>query len=165
MTVTVRLARPDEHAAIGRIADEAYAVYREVAGDDAYRAELRDVAGRAAVCPVYIALDEAGSPIGTATYVPGPDNALAEDEREGEAGIRMLAVDPAARGRGAGTALTRALVERARADGRERIVLLTLPDMQAAHRIYERLGFRRAPTRDWEPEPGLRLLSYELDLR
>ncbi len=30
--------------------------------------------------------------------------------------------------------------------------------------IVERLGFRRAPDRDWRPEPGVNLIGYELDL-
>lgn len=164
MAVTVREARPEEYAAIGELTVAAYSIFPEVA-DPGYLAELRDVAGRAAVCPVYVALDEAGRVVGGATYVPGPDNPLAESERSGEAGIRMLAVAPAAQGRGVGTALARALVGRARAEGRRGIALLSLPAMTGAHRLYQRLGFRRAPDRDWEPEPGLILLGFELDLQ
>lgn len=33
-----------------------------------------------------------------------------------------------------------------------------------AQRLYERLGYRRAPARDFEPVPGIRLEGYELDL-
>jgi hypothetical protein len=36
--------------------------------------------------------------------------------------------------------------------------------MQSAHRIYERLGFERTPERDWEPVPGVSLVTYRLDL-
>jgi hypothetical protein len=36
--------------------------------------------------------------------------------------------------------------------------------MTAAHRLYERLGFMRAPERDWKPVPEVRLISYELAL-
>jgi ribosomal protein S18 acetylase RimI-like enzyme len=163
MTVTIREARPEEYEAIGELTVAAYSIFPEVA-DAAYLAELRDVAGRAAVSPVYAALDDAGRVVGGATYVHGPDTPLAESERPGEAGIRMLAVAPEAQGQGVGTALARALVERATRDGRRGVALLSLPAMTAAHRIYERLGFRRAPDRDWEPEPGLLLLGFELDL-
>ena len=34
--------------------------------------------------------------------------------------------------------------------------------MTSAHRVYERLGFTRAPEDDWSPEPGVRLLAYVL---
>jgi len=161
--VTVREARPEEYQAIGEVTVAAYSIFPEVA-HRGYVAELRDVAGRAAVCPIYVALDDGGRVVGGATYVPGPGSLLAESEGPGEAGIRMLAVAPSAQGQGIGTALARALVDRARADGRRGIALLSLPAMFAAHRVYERLGFRRAPDRDWEPEPGLLLLGYELDL-
>ena len=45
-----------------------------------------------------------------------------------------------------------------------RLVLSTQSGMHAAHRIYRRLGFVRTPERDWEPVPGLGLLTYALEL-
>ncbi|MDX6549921.1 MAG: hypothetical protein QOJ31_605 [Gaiellales bacterium] len=36
--------------------------------------------------------------------------------------------------------------------------------MQAAHRLYERLGFRRSPESDMIVESGLALRSYVFDL-
>ena len=42
------------------------------------------------------------------------------------------------------------------------MVLSTDPRMTAAHRLYERLGFRRLPERDWTPVPGIDLLVYAL---
>jgi hypothetical protein len=36
--------------------------------------------------------------------------------------------------------------------------------MRVAHRVYERLGFRRAPERDWSPVPGIELLAFVLAL-
>lgn len=101
------------------------------------------------------------------TFVPagGP---MAEVSRDGEAEIRMLAVAKDARGRGVGTALVRACVDRARATaGCGAVVLSTQRTMRSAHRIYERLGFTRDPARDWNPVPHLddiMLLSYELTL-
>jgi hypothetical protein len=37
--------------------------------------------------------------------------------------------------------------------------------MRAAHRIYERLGFRRVPGRDWSPAPGIDLLTFVFNAR
>ena len=165
MGVTVREARSEEFDAIAEVTVAAYASFPETADDPEYVAEQRDVRGRAAVCPIYVAIDEeTGEVVGGATYVPGPDNPWAETEREGEAGIRMLAVAPDAQGRGIGTALTQALLERARGEGKRGVALLTLPAMTAAQRMYERLGFRRAPDRDWEFQPGSMLIGYVLDL-
>lgn len=162
--IVVRPVAPGEHAIAGEIVASAYLVFPEVATDEAYLAELRDVTGRAAVVPVLVAVDESsGKVLGTVTYVPGP-GPLAESEGADEAGIRMLAVVPEARGRGAGRRLVEACLERARTDGRRRVVLYTLPAMTAAHALYRDLGFERDPARDWEYEPGKKLLSFALAL-
>jgi len=164
MTAIVREAMPSEYERIGDLTVAAYSIFPETADDSGYIDELRDVAGRARACPVYVALDAAsGEVIGGATYVPGPGTPLSELEREGEAGIRMLAVAPEAQGKGAGTALLEALIARARADGRQGMALYTLPAMTAAHRLYERYGFRPEPARDWQFDPGLLLLAYSVD--
>ena len=76
----------------------------------------------------------------------------------------MLAVDPAARGRGVATLLVRACLERARAAGASRVVICTSTTMLVAHRLYQRLGFTRLPDRDWSPSEGVQLLAYVHDL-
>lgn len=164
MTIAVREALPGEHARLGDLVVAAYRSLPEF-DEPVYEAELRDVARRAREAVVLAALDtETGAVVGCATYVPGPDSPWAELLEPGEVGIRMLAVDPGARSRGAGTALTRACVDRARAEGRRRVVLHTLPFMTDAQRIYRKLGFREIPERDWEPVPGIFLLAFGLDL-
>jgi ribosomal protein S18 acetylase RimI-like enzyme len=55
-------------------------------------------------------------------------------------------------------------VDRARELGLTGVALSTQPSMGPAHRVYERLGFTRAPERDWQPVPGIRLLAYRLRL-
>src|SRR6185437_9111082 len=84
-----------------------------------------------------------------------------------EVEFRMLATLPAARGRGVGETLVRACIERARAAGAPRLVLSTGPEMTAAHRLYERLGFVRVPERDWRPRPEMKelLRAYVLPLQ
>jgi ribosomal protein S18 acetylase RimI-like enzyme len=164
MTFDVREIRPDEYDVLGAITVAAYLTVGED-GQDGYLDVVRDVRRRAASCPVLVAVDD-GRILGGVTYVPGPGTPYSESEREGEAGFRMLAVDPAGgQGRGAGRALVQACIDRARDERRSRIVLLTRPRMTAAHRLYLEMGFRRAPERDWEPEPGLELLGFELDLQ
>ena len=44
------------------------------------------------------------------------------------------------------------------------MVLSTDPGMRAAHRLYERFGFTRAPERDWSPVPGVDLIAFALNL-
>ncbi len=142
----------------------AYDAVGALEGDDDYVPELRDVARRVREAVVFAAFDEpSGVPLGCVTYVAGPDNAWAEHLRDGEASIRMLAVDPPAQGRGVGTALVDACLARARADGRRAVFLHSLPVMAGAQRIYERAGFRRVQERDWV-FPGFLLMGFVLDL-
>ena len=159
--VTIREARPGEYEAVGALTVAGYRTLGDDALDD-YAAELADVAGRAAICPVAVASGGDGRLLGTVTYVPGPDSPLAESERDGEAGFRMLAVAPDARGRGVGRLLVAWCVARARADGRSGLAILTRPTMVAAHRLYESLGFERDPERDWEYAPGRWLWALAL---
>lgn len=57
--------------------------------------------------------------------------------------IEDVVVDDAARGRGVGSALTRAAMERADQAGARTIDLTSRPSRHAANRLYERLGFQR----------------------
>ncbi len=168
MDIVIRQAEPGEYDTLGEITAQAYLGdgLLDFGESDAYLGELRDVAKRAAAAEVLVAVAEGGV-LGGVTFVPsgGP---MADIARPGEAEIRMLAVARAARGRGAGEALVRACLDRARAtEGCVRLVLSTQRTMHAAHRVYERLGFVRTPERDWNPLPHLddiTLLTYELTL-
>ncbi|TXS53416.1 GNAT family N-acetyltransferase [Streptomyces sp. uw30] len=168
MDIAIRPAAPGEFDALGEITARAYLHdgLLDFGESDEYLGELRDVAKRAAAAEVLAAVAD-GRLLGGVTFVPsgGP---MADLAGSGEAEIRMLAVDRAARGRGVGEALVRACVDRARTtEGCVRIVLSTQSTMHSAHRIYERLGFVRTPERDWNPIPHLddiTLLTYELTL-
>ncbi|MFJ8534605.1 GNAT family N-acetyltransferase [Streptomyces sp. NPDC093591] len=168
MDVTIRQVEPGEYQALGEITAQAYLQdgLLDFGESDEYLGELRNVAKRAAAAEVLVAAD-GDRLLGGVTFVPsgGP---MADIAGPGEAEIRMLAVSQEARGRGAGEALVRACVDRARAtEGCVRIVLSTQRTMHGAHRIYERLGFVRTPERDWNPIPALddiTLLTYELTL-
>jgi ribosomal protein S18 acetylase RimI-like enzyme len=162
--VQVRSARPEEYAAAGALTVRAYVVDGFTQPESPYVSQLADAARRASEAELYVAVDRADRLLGAVTFAP-PDSSYAEITGPGEAGFRMLAVDPTARGRGVGEALVRACIGRAAALGCSVLRLSTLPDMTAAHRLYQRLGFYRTPDLDWEPMPGDRLLTYALDLR
>ena len=161
--MTVRPVRPEEHETLAALTVSAY---RRLLGDDmdgGYAAELAGVATRAALVDVLVAVDDQGRLEGGITYIPGP-GPMAWFDGPDEAGMRMLAVDPAAQGRGVGARLVAACLDRAGAAGKARVLLHTTAPMTAAHRLYERAGFRRDPDRDEVLEGGLLLLAYVLDL-
>ncbi|MET8507921.1 GNAT family N-acetyltransferase [Streptomyces sp. NPDC004787] len=168
MDFTIRAVRPEEHEALGELTAHAYLAdgFLAFGEDDDYAHLLRDVARRAAEAEVLVAVDTDGTVLGGVTFTTGSGE-WADIAEPDEAEFRMLAVAHAARGRGVGEALVRACVERARAlDGIHRLVLSTQPTMGTAHRVYGRLGFVRAPERDWKPLPDLdfTLLAYVLEL-
>src|SRR5437588_6545110 len=119
----IRPARVDEYAAIGELVVDAYATLKGGHLSDDYAAHIRDVATRAESAVVLVAMD-GGRLVGTATYVPGP-GPYAEFHDEGDAGLRRLAVDSAARGKGVGQALVEDCIEQALAADRTRLVLHT----------------------------------------
>jgi GNAT superfamily N-acetyltransferase len=165
--VEIRIVRPDEHERLGEITVVAYRAINPSHADgdlDEYEAELRDVAGRSAGADVLVAVDGDGAVLGGVTYVPGPSSPWAEFDDAEAAGIRMLAVAPESQGRGVGEALTRACIERAVVAGRTQILLHSTEWMTTAHRIYERLGFRRDPSLDWEVEGEFWLRGFRLRL-
>jgi GNAT superfamily N-acetyltransferase len=163
--ITVRPARDDELAAVGDMTVNAYRVEGYLDNDVGYDVTLRDAAARARHGHVLVAVDPHDQLLGAValfTRDAGPE--FAEQAEAGDAVVRMLVTDPAARRRGVGTALAAACIELARELGCRRVRLSTQPVMTTAHRIYERLGFRRAPELDWVPVPGIQLLGYELSL-
>ncbi|WP_089098853.1 GNAT family N-acetyltransferase [Streptomyces hyaluromycini] len=168
MDFVIREVRPAEYDALGETTAQAYLQdgLLDFGESDSYLTELKDVAKRAAAAGVLVAV-RGTTLLGGVTFVPGP-GPMADLAAPAEAEIRMLAVGRAARGQGAGEALVRACVDRARAtEGCTAVVLSTQRSMHTAHRIYERLGFVRTPERDWNPVPhldDLTLLTYQLTL-
>ena len=63
--------------------------------------------------------------------------------------IRMLAVSPAARGKGVAQALLKECINYARENGAEHIYLHSTDKMAAAIRLYEWLGFKRDRTKEF----------------
>ena len=93
--ITVRPVLPAEFAALGEL---TVAAYRAVPGGSTsagYQETLRDVATRAQDAVVLVAVAPDGALLGGVTYVPGP-GPLRGVHGADEAGIRMLAVSPAA---------------------------------------------------------------------
>ena len=84
--------------------------------------------------------------------------------RQDEASIRMLAVKPAHARRGIGRALSVACIERARADGKRAVSLHADDIMDASRGLYEELGFRRDPSRDYRPDDVTFRFCYVLEL-
>jgi ribosomal protein S18 acetylase RimI-like enzyme len=164
--VKIRQAVPGEYDDIGRLTQRAYAEY-DRPGDPLwsnYFSMLADVAGRAAFATVLVAL--AGERIvGTATVELDQTIEGSADVDPGQANFRVLAVDPAARGRGVGRRLVGACIQVARRARKDVATLHTTDEMAAAQRVYRSLGFQRDSSHDIELHPDLVLRAFRLPLR
>jgi ribosomal protein S18 acetylase RimI-like enzyme len=162
MTLVIRTARPEEYDLIGELTVAVYLKDDLINPASTYFNILRDAADRGDMAELVVA-ELAGEIVGSVAYCP-PDSPYAELAAPDEAEFRMLAVRDAVRARGIGGALIQECIDRAKSSGFTGIRLSTQRNMQAAHRIYERIGFERTPDRDWSPIPGVNLITYFLSL-
>ncbi|MFG2010260.1 GNAT family N-acetyltransferase [Micromonospora sp. NPDC048868] len=163
--LSVRRAGPADFAAVARLTVAAYEADGQLKNEHGYAAVLADVASRARDGEVLVAVDDAtGELLGSVTLVL-PGTRYAELSRAGEAEFRMLAVDPAAQGRGVGATLVEACVSRATELGCSAVVICVRDGFAAsAQRLYRRRGFVRVPELDWVPVDGVHLLGLRLEL-
>jgi len=173
MPVEVRTATPDDYAEAGAICEAAYRADGQLppvprpgqplaTGNHDYAAQLRDVAARAPHGEVLVAVD-GPEILGCVTYVRAGSR-YAELAGPGEAEFRMLAVSPAAQGRGAGAALVQACLDRAVAEGCAAVVICVRDFSAPAKRLYARFGFARDAAHDWSPVDGVVLEGLRLPL-
>ena len=165
--LTIRDARPADGPAIGALTLAAYGQYAAELPPPYWEAYRANILGTLAdVTPAaQLVAERAGRVLGAVLLYPA-----GVVSRDGAASIvqwpevRLLAVEPAARGQGVGDALMQACIQRARAVGAEALTLHTAPMMAAAMRLYARLGFEHVPALDFEPAPGLTVRGFRLTL-
>jgi ribosomal protein S18 acetylase RimI-like enzyme len=166
MTFEVREARPEEYEAAGRVTAEAYREFVEPESDSwpTYLARIADIGERASRTTILVALEK-GRVLGSLTLELEGRVADWDDDpplRPGEAHIRMLGVDPAARTRGVGASLMRKAEACAHAAGKTYLTLHTTGRMVAAQKMYASLGYERSP--DHVFPDGFVLLGYRKEL-
>jgi ribosomal protein S18 acetylase RimI-like enzyme len=162
-TFQIRDARDDEHAAIRALTWAAYAEYATIMTPPAWAGLEQALRQALDADAIRIVAERDGALVGSVMlFAPSAASYGAPEARSSVPELRLLAVAPEARGAGVGEALVAACVARARQLGASAIGLHTSESMQAAIRIYTRMGFVRAPERDFQP-PGAELVqAYEL---
>ena len=163
---SIRPVRPDELEAVAALTVAAFQQYAPLVSPAFLRDWMSDagrIGPRLERAEVLVA-EHAGALAGTVTlYRNGEGYWMAEWPVEW-ATVRLLAVDPAARGLGIGRALVEACLERARALPAATVGLHTAGFMAAAQGLYESLGFVRVPSLDVSEEGAPEALAYRRDL-
>lgn len=166
--IQIREAREEDLDATARMMVEAYSQYAEHVPAHMwqdYADEIGDVRSRLASSTLIVA-ESGGEIVAAVTYYS--DTALSDQKGHpaGYAGIRLLAVSNAARGRGLGRLLTDECIARAKAAGNPAIALHTSDLMKVARDMYERMGFERTPEADFKPNPDSDIvaIAYKMTL-
>lgn len=173
----IREARPDDAAAIAALWTEAYVTLGGGGRRDPYEeADFRQTAARS---EIFVA-EQDGTIAGVVALFPplicaarciehtgvcSIDRTARVVAREDEAELARLAVAASARGAGIGRALAELCTQRARSAGWPAMALWSRPYQRQAHRLYESLGYERAPQRDSVDETGFERLVFRLELR
>ncbi|WP_313902477.1 GNAT family N-acetyltransferase [Arthrobacter sp. KBS0703] len=125
---------------------------------------LENVEHRGEHAEVWVA--EASGTVVAAVTLTFAGQPYSEVAVENELEFRMLAVDPAVQGGGVGRAVVRRVIEHAESFPNIRAISITSATfMERAHALYESLGFRRVPARDWYvPGEDVLLGVFRLEL-
>ena len=166
---TLRDAGPEDRApaqAVTLAAYEEYAASMPPFAWEGYRHNILETVGNPAPAE-HIVAEQYGTIVGSALLFPPmkdvtpvPGASFSNEWPE----ARLLAVLPAARGRGIARALMEACAQRALKAGFPYLTLHTSDQMQAARRLYARMGFVRFPPLDFCPMEGVVIEGYRLDL-
>ena len=164
----IRDAGPSDRGAIEAVTLAAYQQYATVmpAYWEGYRQNILATLADVPPAQQMVAEDDA-IVVGTVLLYPAGTviaNAAGAPLTQTAPEVRLLAVTPAARGRGVGAALMDECIRRARQSGARALTLHTADIMQAAMRLYKRLGFQRAAELDFQPVPGATIKGYRLSL-
>lgn len=142
MSVRLRAYIDADAPVINRLAVLAFSQYSDKYNDwPAMTKVLEKMSDMAATAEVVVA-EHDNRIVGAVGYLP-PFAAKASHFKPEWPVVRMLVVDPQARGLGAGRALTQTCVDRARRDGAPEIALHTSEMMTVALPLYLRMGFVR----------------------
>jgi GNAT superfamily N-acetyltransferase len=163
----IRDARGEERDAAREMTLSAFRQYAAVMPPprwEGYRENILATLANAASAQQIVAEKE-GIIIGSVLlYPPGTAFSTPEEVHLACPEVRLLAVAPEARGQGIGTALMMECIRRARLLGAVCLNLHTTDMMQVAMRMYERMGFVRAPELDFHPDPSVTVKAYRFQL-
>ena len=164
MAVTLREARSGDRDAIVEVTLAAYQEYAsQVQIWGPYRQNILATLANPRPATQLVA-ERDGTLVGTVLLYPASPAGAAAPGQGRWPEVRLLAVAPSARGQGVAHALMQECVRRAREARADALTLHTMSAMQAALRLYTRMGFQPAPELDFQPARGFTVNGYRLTL-
>jgi ribosomal protein S18 acetylase RimI-like enzyme len=168
-SLTIREILPQEHESLGLLMVDAYSNLVGFPSPDEmpeYYEMLTNI-GSLNTQPktkVLVAISAQDTIVGGVVYFEdmsqyGAKGAAALEENA--SGIRLLGADPKESGRGIGRALTNMCIELAQEKAHSQVILHTTVVMKVAWALYEKLGFDRTPSLDFE-QYGTQILGFSL---
>jgi GNAT superfamily N-acetyltransferase len=158
---TIRQAILKERGEIEALIKEAYQEFRPLFPPDIWERWLDNLSKAIHSKEGILLVAESGGTLeGTVKFYPDASQAGLGHWPPGSSSMRLLAVRPGSRTRGYGRLLVGECLRLARELGISRIYLYTGKFMDAARRLYEKMGFVRAVEFDRDPGP----IAYRLDL-
>lgn len=158
-TIRIRDTRPDDRNAVRALTLAAYEQYaQEMPHWKMYRAYVLATLDEDKVAERIVA-EHDDEIVGSVLLSPAgsfEEAGAVNDVPE----IRLLAVLPAARGRGVGAALLDECERRARAAGAKELGLHTEDRMAVAQAMYLRRGYQHVPALDFWPAEGVLVKGY-----
>ncbi len=163
----LRKATLADRDSVLRVTLAAYVEYEAIMGGERWERYRANIAATLSDWSDYacIVAERQGELLGSVLLYPPSADAYRGQAQAGDfPEVRLLAVDPGARGEGIGLALMEECMRRARAAGAAKLGLHTNEMMEAAVRMYRRMGFVRSPEFDFVPAPGVVVEGYVLEL-
>ena len=169
----VRVAARDEYAAIADLLLRANLEYRELVSAAVFEGYMHNLSKltQSWSDKDFLVAESEGKLVGAVAFYRDA-SLIGFDLPQEWAGLRALAVDPAARGHGIGRQLTEACVLRAWRIGRAAICLHNAALQGAARKLYLSMGFARCPQHDIDTSDLLDITgeriaveAFYLDLR
>jgi GNAT superfamily N-acetyltransferase len=145
---------------------DAYLEYKEAFPPqswESYQENIMDVRSRLNESELIVA-EVKGQLAGAVTLYLDTSHLIPEVWPPGWAGIRLLGVHLQFRGRGIGRSLIEECIRRCRKRKIKTIGLHTAAIMKVARRLYECMGFVRAPEHDFHPAADVVIMAYRLPL-
>lgn len=166
--IHLRGARPSDVHTVGELTVQAYLAGQHLEVGDPYEVTLRDVGTR---LDITIIAELNGEVVGSVTVCPNTHPA-AEISGDDEWEFRFLAIRPDSWGGGIARRLIAECELRATQAGAAAIAISVIDQNERAHQLYQRLGYVRAPERDWSPPRDttvcgvstVQLLAYRKEL-